>query len=498
MKIRIQTGTVSESKAESVIISLFEKEKITEEAAKLLDEILDGNITRLIESGQVTGKLNQITSLYTLGKCPASMAVIIGLGKRAELTSDRIRGAFAEACRMLEQKNITTAAVAAINHSGISPDIVSQSITEGAILGTYAFRRHLTKASEHKKINTLTIIPPENTQKAQMEAGRKKGEILAAAVIRARDMVNEPANFMTPSDMAEIAKNTASEHGLSIEVLERPQMADLGMGGLLGVSAGTEQPPKLMVLTYNGGTGGVPDIALVGKAITFDSGGISIKPSAGMEDMKGDMSGGAAVIAAMGAIAQLKPAVNVTGIIPATENLPSGKALKPGDVITAMGGKTIEIISTDAEGRLILADAIGYARKLKAKRIVDIATLTGAMASTLGDICFGAFPNNQALADSVIAAGAEAGERIWQMPMFDDYKELNKSEVADIKNTGGRYAGSITAAHFLGEFVGDVPWVHLDIAGVFLSDKTKNYTVKGATGIPVRTLVNLVMSLKKS
>ena len=235
----------------------------------------------------------------------------------------------------------------------------------------------------------------------------------------------------------------------------------------------------------------------MGKGITFDSGGISIKPSEKMGEMKGDMAGGAAVIAAMGAIAQFKPGINVMAVIPATENLPDGGALKPGDILTAMGGKTIEIISTDAEGRLILADALGYARKLGAKRIVDVATLTGACHVALGNVCSGVFGNNQELIDRVIAAGAEAGELIWQMPMYEQYKEQNKSDVADIKNSGGRYGGAITAAQFLAEFVGDTPWVHLDIAGTFLSDKERAGLVKGATGVPVRTLVNLVLSLAK-
>jgi leucyl aminopeptidase len=236
-------------------------------------------------------------------------------------------------------------------------------------------------------------------------------------------------------------------------------------------------------------------MALVGKGITFDSGGISIKPSEGMAEMKGDMAGGAAVMTAIGALAQLKPKVNIVAIIPATENLPSENALKPGDVLTAMNGKTIEIISTDAEGRLILADALGYAQKLGAKSVVDVATLTGACRVALGDICSGAFGNNQELVDRVIAAGAEAGELIWQMPMYDEYKEQIKSDVADIKNVGGRYGGAITAAQFLAEFTGETPWVHLDIAGTSMSEKERVYLVKGATGVPVRTLVNLVLSL---
>jgi leucyl aminopeptidase len=302
---------------------------------------------------------------------------------------------------------------------------------------------------------------------------------------------------MTPSDMAAIARQTGEETGLEVIILEKEEMRELGMGALLGVARGSEQPPKFIIMKYNGGKTSDMDIALIGKAITFDSGGISIKPSAGMEEMKDDMSGGAAVIAAMGAIARLKPEINVLGLVPATENLPSGSALKPGDVLTQMEGKTIEIISTDAEGRLALSDAIGYARKQNVKRIVDIATLTGAIQVALGDVCTGAFANNQELADKVVTAGEEAGERIWQMPMYDEYQELNKSEVADIKNTGGRSAGSITAALFLGEFVGDVPWVHLDIAGTAYTEKRKGYLVKGATGVPVRTLVNLVIALSE-
>jgi len=272
-------------------------------------------------------------------------------------------------------------------------------------------------------------------------------------------------------------------------------MQELGMRALLGVAQGSQQPPKFIILNYKGGDSSKLDLILVGKGITFDSGGISIKPSEGMGEMKGDMAGGAAVIASMGAIAQLKPGINVTALIPATENLPSGNALKPGDILTAMNGKTIEIVSTDAEGRLTLADALSYAKKLEAKRIVDVATLTGACRVALGDVCTGAFTNNQALVDRVIASGAEAGERIWQMPMYEEYKEQNKSDVADIKNVGGRFGGAITAAQFLGEFAGDTPWVHLDIAGTNLTDKEQGYLVKGATGVPVRTLVNLVLSL---
>lgn len=272
-------------------------------------------------------------------------------------------------------------------------------------------------------------------------------------------------------------------------------MQVLGMGALLGVAQGSRQPPKLIRLTYKGGGEGT--LGILGKGITFDSGGISVKPAQGMSEMKGDMAGGAAIIGAMRAIGELKPHINVTGLVPATENLPDGAALKPGDIIKAMNGKTIEIDSTDAEGRLILADTLCYARKLGLSPLVDVATLTGACAVALGPVCTGAFANNQELVDKVIKAGEEAGEKIWQMPMYEEYKELNKSDCADIKNSGGRNGGAITAAQFLAEFSEDTPWVHLDIASTSFAEKEGAYTPKGGTGVTVRTLVNLALALSQ-
>jgi leucyl aminopeptidase len=266
------------------------------------------------------------------------------------------------------------------------------------------------------------------------------------------------------------------------------------MGAFLGVAKGSAQPPKFMVITYNGGVE-TKALGLIGKGITFDTGGISIKPAANMEEMKGDMSGGAAVIAAMGAIARLKPRINVTAIVPATENMPGGSATKPGDVLYAMNGKTIEVVNTDAEGRLILADALSYAIKLDLTPLVDVATLTGAISMALGNVAYGVFSASDALTDRIRQASAAAGEKCWELPMFSEYKELNKSNVADVKNSGGRGAGSIAAAFFLKEFVDDRPWAHLDIAGVDFFEKEKGVLVKGASGIPVRTLVNLALDL---
>jgi len=294
--------------------------------------------------------------------------------------------------------------------------------------------------------------------------------------------------------MAKVAEELAKTHSLGLTIMNREQMEKEGMGALLGVAQGSRQPPKLIVLSYKGDKTSSDTLGLVGKGITFDSGGISIKPSEGMAEMKGDMAGAAAAMAALGAIAQLKPKINVTAVIPATENLPGGNALKPGDILKAVNGKTIEVVNTDAEGRLILADALSYAVKQGLSPLVDLATLTGACRVALGDIYSGIFGNSQELIEKLVKAGADAGERLWQMPMHEDYKELNKSDVADIKNSGGRWAGAITAAHFLAEFVGDKPWAHIDIAGTSFMDKERGYSVKGATGVGVRTLISLALA----
>ena len=499
MEIKVVAGNIAEIEAGAIIVNYFEDMKNPEGDTAALDQALGGAISQLIKQGEIKGKLNEITVIHSLGKVPADRVVIAGLGKREDLSLEKIRGAIAGSCRLLLRKHISSIATVAqgAGIAGITEEEAAQTLTEGTLLGTYSFRRHQTKESDNGEIELLTIVEADESKVSPLEQGRDKGTIMAEAAIFARDMVNEPANYMTPTDMAETATKIAGTYGLGISVLDVEQMEELGMGALLGVAQQSRQPAKFIILNHKGRASGEIDIALLGKGITFDSGGISIKPSEGMGEMKSDMAGGAAVIGAMSAIARLKPKINVLALIPATENLPGGRALKPGDVLTAMGGKTIEIISTDAEGRLILADALGYARKEGAKLMVDVATLTGAMRVALGDACSGAFGNNQQLVDKVVAAGLESGERVWQMPMFDEYKEQNKSNVADIQNTGGRLAGAITAAQFLAEFAGDTHWVHLDIAGTSMSDKEKNYLIKGATGVPVRTLVNLVLTLAK-
>ncbi len=499
MEIKVAVGDIAGIEADAIVVNFFEGMERPEGDTATLDEALGGAISQLISQGEIKGKLNQITIIHSLGKLPATRVVVAGLGKQQELSQNKVRGTVAETCRLLRQKGVASIATIAqgAGIAGITMEGAAQAITEGALLGVYSFRKHLTKEPEHGEIKQLTIVGADKSKIPSLEQGCHKGKILAEATNLARDMVNEPANYMTPSRMAETAAKLAETYGLELAVLDRELIQELGMGALLGVAQGSRQTPKFIVLHYKGGDSKTTDMALIGKGITFDSGGISIKPSEKMGEQKGDMAGGAAVMAAISAVAQLKPKVNVMALIPATENLPGGSALKPGDILTAISGKTIEIISTDAEGRLILADALGYAKKHEAKLIVDVATLTGACMVALGDVCTGAFGNNQELVDKVIAAGAEAGELIWQMPMYEEYKEQNKSDVADIKNIGGRYGGAITAAQFLAEFADDTPWVHLDIAGTSMSDKERNHLVKGATGVLVRTLVNLVLSLAK-
>jgi leucyl aminopeptidase len=499
MEIKVITGDITTLKTDAIIVNTFKGAKRLDGEVAAADKALDGAISRLTKQGAIKGNLNEITLLHTLGKLPAERVVVVGLGTKKELNLNKIRSAVAETCRHLRKAGVTSIAgiVAVAGINGITKEGTAQALAEGALLGLYTFRRYITKKEDAPGEIKEFLIASTAKEKTRLEKAVIKGQIMAEAANWARDIVNEPANKMTPDNMAEAARQLAATYSLSIEVLDRQRMARLGMGGLLGVAQGSQQPPRFIILGYKGKTTTEIDLALVGKGITFDSGGISIKPSEGMADMKGDMAGGASVLATLMAAARLKPKINITALVPATENLPSGTALKPGDIIKAMNGETIEVLNTDAEGRLILADALSYAVKLKAKAIVDVATLTGACMVALGKICTGVFGNNQELTDKVISAGREAGELSWQLPMFEEYREQLKSNIADIKNIGNRYGGAITAAKFLADFVKDTPWVHLDIAGTADSDKESGYLVKGATGVPMRTLVNLVLTLAK-
>jgi leucyl aminopeptidase len=494
LEIRVIAESIDKIEADGVIVHIFENAKQPGDVVAAVDKALDGAIGSLVDRGEAKGKFAEVNIIHTLGKLPARMVAVVGLGKREELSVDRIRGSAGESCRTLRKLNCRSIATTpyGAEEPGIELEAAARAIIEGAVLGLYDFTRY--KKPEHEDIESIVMTIRDKGKIQAVQSAVNKGKLIAEATSLARDMVNEPANYMTPSQMAEVAKSMAGKYGLELKTFEREDMKAMGMGALLGVAEGSEQLPKLIAMSYRGNERSQKAVGFLGKGITFDSGGISIKPSEGMEEMKTDMAGAAAVIAAIVAIAQLKPAINVTAIVAATENLPSGTALKPGDVLKAMNGKTIEVISTDAEGRLTLADALSYAERLGLSPLIDLATLTGACRVALGTLYSGLFSNNQNLADKVLKAAERSGERMWQMPMPDEYKEQNKSEVANVKNAGNRAGGAITAALFLAEFVDDVPWVHIDIAGTAHSTKESGYTVKGATGVGVRTLIELALS----
>ncbi len=498
MEVRVERGDIAQHPASAIIVNLFEGVTEPGGGTGAVDRALDGAISRVIEDGECRGKENEFTLIHSLGKLPSPRVIVAGLGKQEEFTLDKVRSVAAGAARYARGRRCES--IATITHgagiAGLEPEQCAQAIAEGTVLGLYTFRRHKKPSEDEVELKELTLVEFDESRIDALQRGVERGVVMAEAANFARDLANEPANVLTPTEMADRAQALAEETGLDFAAHDRPWMEEQGMGALLGVAKGSQQPPKFIVLRYQGG--GPTRLALVGKGITFDTGGISIKPAAGMQEMKGDMSGGAAVIAALGAIARLKPALDVTAIVPATENMPGGSATKPGDILRAMNGKTIEVINTDAEGRLILADGLSYARQSAQDAptaIVDVATLTGAIAVALGNVAMGAMTNNDALYARVRRAAGAAGEKIWQLPMFDEYKEQIKSEVADMKNTGGRNAGSITAAFLLKEFVEDTPWVHLDMAGVDNYEKEKGVLVKGASGIPVRTLVHLALDL---
>lgn len=498
MEIRVEQGDLAQHSAKAVIVNLFEGVKSPGGGTGAVDKALDSAISQLIAEGEIKGKRAELTLIHTLGKMPSPRVIVAGLGKQSDFKLDTVRDVTGTALRRARATGATS--VATIVHgagiAGLQPEACAQAIAEGAVMGLYRFERLKKPEEDARHVDEVILVEHDAGKLDALKRGVERGRILGEAANHARDMANEPANQLTPTDMAARAQALAKDAGLDCTVMEQAEIEKMGMGALLGVAAGSVQPPRFIVLRHKGKGSGA-GIGLLGKGITFDSGGISIKPAGGMEEMKGDMSGGAAVIAALWALAKLKAPVNVTAVVPATENMPSGSATKPGDVIRAMNGRTIEVINTDAEGRLVLADAICYARQEKLSPLIDVATLTGAMQIALGPGATGFMSTDDALADAVVRAGEASGERMWRFPLIEEYRESLKSNIADIKNIGNRYGGAISAAKFLHFFTEDTPWVHIDMAPTDNFDKDKGAWVKGASGIPTRTLVNLVLDLAK-
>jgi leucyl aminopeptidase len=479
MLTTIESKPLEQIDAEALILPVFEGKREERFGAG-----------KLSDAGEVTGKVQEFTLLHHPAGVAASRVLLAGVGKPEKFDAAELRRVIGGAVRYLKAKSVKKIALA-LDPAQSGDEFVSAAL-EGAILGDFEPDRYKT-GDDKKAVDSFAVVAAAS---AGLNAAGQRGRILGEAQNFTRSLVNEPANRLTPMKMVEAARQMATEFHLECEVLETAQMAALGMGALLGVAQGSAEPPALIVVRYRPATAGVTHLGLVGKGVTFDTGGISIKPADGMEKMKYDMAGGAAMLGAMRAIAQLKPAIAVTAFIPCVENMPGSKAQRPGDIVTAMSGKTIEVINTDAEGRLILADALTYARKQGCTHLVDAATLTGAVVVALGHLNVGLFANNDGMRDRVLAAAKGEGERMWPLPLEDDYKDYLKSPFADLANVGGRWGGAITAAMFLKEFAEDTPWVHLDIAGTAWMDDTKPYISKGPTGVPVRTLVRLAMDWK--
>jgi leucyl aminopeptidase len=467
-------------------------------AATSIDRLLDGLITACSERGEFKGTPGELLSLHPQGRLAAQRVIVVGLGKQDAINAQSLRRASAIATRYAQNSGAHTVTLALQWNSAAFDSVQAiEAQAEGALLGQYTFRKYQHKEQDGKEsgIAQLSILT-EGTEAAEAEEALKRGRALAEATNFARDLVNEPPSVLTPTEMAQRAQAMANQSGLECEIFDKEKIAALQMGGLLGVSQGSAEPPRFIILRYRGAPqSDAKGLALVGKGITFDSGGISIKPAAGMDEMKGDMGGAAAVLGAMQAIAALKPAINVTALVPTCENMPSGTAYHPGDILRILNGKTIEIVNTDAEGRLVLADALSYAVQQGLSPIIDLATLTGGIVVALGSVMTGLFSNDEALTDEIIAAGRAAGEKYWPMPLDDEYSDAIKSDIADIKQTGGRYASAVTAAKILENFVGDTKWAHLDIAGTSYLDSKKSYQEKGATGVGVRTLAELAVRL---
>ena len=496
MNVTVKQGHIEREPAEVLVLTHFDGDARLNDQAAAVDRALGGLLRGTLASGEFEGKLNQTVLVHTQGKIPATRVLLVGLGKKKDARVDYVRQAMGTAVKRVRQAGAASFVTGL--HGGALPRTstieLAQALVEGAVLGTYQFTEYLSdKKAEAKRVTRLTVVTADAGQAAGLKEGARRGLAAAEAAMFVRDLCNHPSNVMTPTRVAAEAKKIGRERSVRVKVLERAQAERLGMGAFLGVARGSHEPPKFIVLEYNGSRRNGKPLVIVGKTITFDTGGISLKPAENMEQMKADMTGGAEVLATVRAASRLRLPIHLIGILPATENMPGGRAIKPGDILKSLSGKTIEVQNTDAEGRLILADGLAYAARLKPAAVIDIATLTGACVVALGQFAIGMFGNDGQLKRSVQEAGLKAGEQVWEMPLWEEYFEQLKSDVADMRNIGGRGGGMITAALFLSKFTGDHPWVHLDIASTDWSERERAYIPKGPTGIGTRLLIQYLI-----
>jgi leucyl aminopeptidase len=496
MTVTVRNEAIERVAAEAVVLGIFEGTKRLSGAARALDRACGGALQAFLDRGDFAGRREEVDVLYPRGRMRAKRVVMVGLGPQKELTLERIRQAAGRAITMARSIGVRELAtvVHGVGTGGFDPEDAAQAVVEGSMLANYSFDRYRTRDGQRiPLLRQIAVVEDDDARLAAVRRGAQRGRVLAEAVTATRDLCNTPSLDLTPRRFAEHAAELGSkDSGVSVRVLDEKECKKLGMGSFLGVAKGSDEPPRFVVFEYVPKGTPKATICLVGKGITFDTGGISLKPADGMEKMKYDMSGAAAVLGVFHALRKLKPAVRVIGITPTTENMPGGHAIKPGDVLTAMDGTTLEVTNTDAEGRLILADGVAYATRFKPDAIIDIATLTGAIVIALGGQAAGLFTNDTALGGRLKQSAERTGERLWEMPTWPEYKDLIQSDIADMKNSAGREGSAIQGALFIGHFAGSTPWAHLDIAGTAWNDKPKPYGPKGSTGFGVRLLVDLL------
>lgn len=483
-----------DDKQECLLVGVFEKPVKNGGIAQAADERLAGELTELVKDGEISSKKKAVTRIHTLGRLGVKRLIFVGLGKEKELTFETLREAFGKAFKSLKSSKLTTVSIALDTFTTENVDAfdAAHAFSEAFALSTYEFAGYKQKTNEvEKTIDNITVY--SEADQGELSASLTVGHVFGKATNSARDLVNTPGNLLTATDLANYASQLAGRYGFEAEILEKEEMLKLGMGAMLAVNQGSTEAPKMIVLKYQGKEEWKDVIGLVGKGITFDTGGYSLKTKAGIVGMKTDMGGAAAVLGAMEIIGELKPEQNVVAVIPSTDNMISGNAFKPDDVITSMSGKTIEVLNTDAEGRLVLADAVTYAKHYGADYLVDVATLTGGVITALGNDMTGAMTNNEELFEMVLEASYEAGEPIWRLPITEKHKELVRgSKIADLNNSPGSAGHAIMGGAFIGEFAENTPWVHLDIAGTATTGSTSELGTAGATGVMTRTLALLV------
>ena len=494
MDLSVRQGSIQAADADTIIVNLFKGVTAPAGATGAVDQALGGAIGELISGGDFSGKLGEVGVLYPRGAIPARRVLVTGLGEQEKFDLEQVRKAAAAAIK--KARELRARHVATIVHgAGIArlpAGLATQAMLEGTLLALYHFAGARQEREEKPEIASFSIVEFDDSKIDAINQALNITQAIIAGVKVARDLVNEPPNVATPTRMGELARQIADEHDLSVVIGDRRWAAEQKMGAYLAVARGAGEPPQFIVLEHNGSREDLDTIVLVGKGITFDTGGISIKKAEGMPEMKTDMAGAAAVLGTMKAVAMLNLPLRIIGLAPCTENMPDAHAYRPADVVTASNGKTIEVISTDAEGRMVLADALVFANSYRPKAVIDLATLTGAAIVALGqNVAAGLFSTDDWLREQLVTAGATAHERVWPLPLWDDYHEAIKSDVADIKNSGGQYGGVGTSAMFLKAFT-SYPWAHLDIAGVANNKKGKAYTPTGATGFGVRLLVEFL------